>query len=185
MTSAQRGLRERMVRSRWFRWTIRISLGFLAILGVVNVALVVRDPSSASLIMAALIQPLVANTHPPPILGDQLAGANWRTEAEAGRKLTAFLQGKFPAGTSEGTLKSTLLNQRFKGPPVPPADCLPPGHAAPKDRASNSCPTDNPNKSLTYNWSNFPCDQRITIRWATDDSHNITLIKGIYSQWCL
>ena len=173
------------MRSRWFRWTIRVSLGFFAILGLVSVALVILYPSSAFLTIAILIDALVANTDPPPIVEDQLAGVDFRTQTEASRKLTALLQRKFPVGTNEATLESTLLNQGFKRLPVPPIDCLPPGQPVPAGGVFPVCPTHDANKTLKYRWGSVVCSQNIIIRWSADDRRNITRINGIYYMACL
>jgi hypothetical protein len=64
-------------------------------------------------LFAVLLQAVVSNTRPPAIAEDQLAVAD-RREDEASRNLTTLLQRRFPAGSSEGALISTLLNQGFK-----------------------------------------------------------------------
>jgi hypothetical protein len=164
---------------------IRVSVGFFAILGVVSAALVIRYQSNAFLTIAILIDALVANADPPPIVEDQLAGVDFRTQIEASRKLTALLQRKFPVGTSEGTLESTLLNQGFKPLPAPSTDCLPAGQPVPSGRDFSVCPMHDANKALKYRWSSVVCSQNIIIRWSADDRHNIKLINGTYYMACL
>jgi hypothetical protein len=148
-------------------------------------ALFIRDPSAAVLLTAILIQPLIAHTHPPPIAEDQLADASWRNQAEATRKLTALMQRKFPTGSSEGALKSTLQNQGFKPLPPPPVDCLPPGQPPPVGRVFTPCPTYDRRKTLEYGWGSGVCGQTITVRWSTDDRDNVTRVDASYYMACL
>ena len=91
-----------------------------------------------------LIQPLISNTHPPPILEDQLAGTN--NNADASRRLTALLQRRFLTGTSEGALKSALLNQRFS--PYRQGQCLPLYEPGPDDKIVSRCDAYDPNKAF-------------------------------------
>jgi hypothetical protein len=121
------------------RWMVRISLGFLVLLYVAIAAL--------SIVVAIiLIQPLISNTHPPPLLvqlyQDQPVGA--KSDGDANRTLTTLLQRRFPTGTSEGALKATLLDQGF-----------------------NSC---RPGHCLRYTWGRFPCGASLTVWWTVDHS---------------
>jgi hypothetical protein len=84
------------MKGRWFRWVIRISLGFPAILIVPIAALFILNPEGTIILIGVLIAPLIQNTHPPPIAEDQLVGVSWQSRAEGGRKLTAGLQAEVP-----------------------------------------------------------------------------------------
>jgi hypothetical protein len=176
---------EQMMRRRWLRWMIRIGLGIVATLGVAVVALFIYNPSGTVLLTAIFLQPLLANTRPPPIAEDQLAGANWQNQGEASRKLNGLLQRRFPAGTSEVTLRSTLLNQGFKPPPPPRADCVPPGQPTPVGRVFTRCPTGDQSKILQYEWGSGVCGQTITVRWSTGNDLKITSLDAGYYMACL
>jgi hypothetical protein len=126
---------------------------------------------------------LIHNAHPPPIAGDQIAGASWQNQAEVSRKLTELLQRKFPTGTSEDLLKSTLANQGFKPLPPPPGDCVPRGQSPPVGRVFTPCY--DPSNILKYDWGNGICGQTITVRWSTDDRHEITELHASYDMACL
>src|SRR5215469_5978391 len=97
---APKGLAGRTMK-RMFRWAIRISLTLLAALIVLFGALLIYEgvTTGHSLLIAILIQPLVANTRPPPIAEDQLTTANLRTD-DVSRNLSTLLQRTFPAGSS-------------------------------------------------------------------------------------
>jgi hypothetical protein len=63
------------------------------------------------------------HNHRPP----QIAGGVDLTSGYADARWSAVLQQKFPPGTSEALLKSTLLSQGFKHVSSPPPNCLRPG----------------------------------------------------------
>jgi hypothetical protein len=171
------------MKRRWYQWVIRISLGFLAILIVPVVVLFILKPEGTMILIGVLIAPLIHNTHPPPIAEDQLAGATWQNQAEVSRKLNELLQRKFPTGTSEDSLKSTLANQGFKLLPPPPGDCVPRGQSPPVGRVFTPCY--DPSNILRYDWGNGVCGQTITVRWSTDDHHGITDVHATYHVACL
>jgi hypothetical protein len=148
------------------RWLIRISLGFLVILGVAIAGLSIwtrTNPAAVVVYLAYLIQPFISNTHPPPILEDQLAGHGEESNSDASRRLTAFLQRRFPTGTSEGTLKSTLLDQGFS-----------PYREGGYD----------PNKTFEYMWGRLPCGASLTVSWTADDSGKIDKVTSAYRSVC-
>src|SRR5688500_11203499 len=174
-----------MIMRRWFRWVTRISLGLLAILIVLIVALFILNPSGTILGAAMLHHSLFGNTHPPPIAEDQLAGASWPSQTEASAKLTTLLQRRFPIGTNEDTARSILLSQGFKPLPPPPADCLPVGQPAPIGRAIAHCPTHDQSKILEYRWGGGVCAETSSGRWWTDDRHAITELDAAYYAACL
>ncbi|MBO0696205.1 MAG: hypothetical protein J2P56_08915 [Verrucomicrobia bacterium] len=144
------------MKRRWHHWAFGIFVGLMAIVFV-------GVPASIALLFVYGFAP----SYPPSIVRDQLKGAGLRNKHEVSRKLTALLRRKFPTGTSEGALKSTLLNQGFKPPPQPPADCVPPDDRGVVRRSYNICPPYDPGKALLYSWGNFPCGQTLVVRWST------------------
>jgi hypothetical protein len=172
-----------MMKRRWFRRVIRISLGFLAILIVPVAVLFILKPEVTIILIGVLIAPLIYNTHPPPIAEDQLVGASIWNLAETNRKLTASLQRKFPTRTSEDALKSTLLNQGFKPLPPPPGDCVPRGQLPPAGRVFTRCY--DPSDILRYDWGNGICHNIITVHWTTNDRREITDLNASYIPACL
>jgi len=149
---------------------MRIGLRLLAVFAILAMAIAVlsiRDPAGAALLAMFLILPLIANTHPPPIAEDLLANESWQNWNERSRKLTTLLQRRFPAEMNEGTLKSELLNQRFKPLPPPLADRLLKGQPTPLGRAFVVCPPYDQSKALEYAWGNGICRHTITVRWFT------------------
>jgi hypothetical protein len=172
-----------MMKRRWPRWIIRISLVFLAVITAAVAALFIANPAAVLMLLAMLINPLVANTSPPSITENELAGANWGNKADVDKNLTALLQRKFPVGTSEDSLKSTLLGQGFKPLPLPAANCIPPGQSQPVGRP---CPTYDRDKIFEYKWGDGAiCGSTITVRWATDDRRGITQLDSSYYVACL
>ena len=109
-----------------------------------------------------LIQPFISSTHPPPILEDQLAGGA-ESNSDASRRLTAFLQRRFPTGTSEGVLKSTLLDQGF----------------SPYRQGGYD-----PNKTFEYTWGRLPCGASLIVWWTADDSGKIDKVSSAYRSVC-
>lgn len=174
------------MKRRWLRWIIRISLVFLAVITAAIAALFIVNPTGALLLVAMLIHPLVANTSPPSIAESELAGANLENKADVDRNLTALLRRKFPVGTSEDSLKSTLLGQGFT--PLPPlaANCIPPGQPQPMGKVFTNCPTYDRDKILEYRWGDGAvCGSTVTVRWATDDRRGITQLDSSYYVACL
>jgi hypothetical protein len=60
---------------KWVRRVILISSGFIALLISIIAVGFALNPGATYLLLAMLIQPLIANTRPPPIAEDQLTGA--------------------------------------------------------------------------------------------------------------
>jgi hypothetical protein len=172
------------MKSRWFRWTIRILLGCIALVGVAFAALFIKDPIAARLLLAMLVYPLFGNTSPPAMLKADVTGM-WLKWDEASRKLTSHLQREFPIGTAETKLKSALLKQGFKPLPPPPSDCVPAGRELPPGRVYTSCPTRDLSMELVYRWGSPICTDSITVRWATDPADAITEISAGYYAACL
>jgi hypothetical protein len=168
---------------RLFRWVIRLSLGLLAVLIVAFGALFIFDRVAAVLLIAILIYPLVGNTQPPPIAEDQLAAPNLR---DASRNLSTLLQRKFPPGSSEGTLISTLSKQGFRPTQGPDGSegwswCM----ADPNDPTAQ-CGAYDPSKIYKYSWSEgIVCGSNIMVWWTTDDHGNLLKVMGEYRTACL
>jgi hypothetical protein len=172
-----------MMELAWGRWMTRIGLGILAALAAFGAVLCFRNPDRALLLAWVIVAPLVQNWHPPAVANGQITTEDWGHWDAASRKLTAVLERKFPTGTNETGLKSTLLGQGFKPPPSPPPDCLPRGQPAPVGRAYTPCyETSN---ILQYDWGHFPCRETITVWWTTGDNGEVTYINGSYHGACL
>src|ERR1700687_1664071 len=73
------------------------------------------------LVPAMLVVTLFANSSPPPVAEGQITGNDWLRWDDGSRKFTAVLTRRFPSGTKEAALKSTLLAQGFHFPAPPPA----------------------------------------------------------------
>src|SRR5258707_9143210 len=100
-----------MMKWRWPRWAIRISLAFLAVIIVAVAVLFILSPTALLLVLAIIFNSIFANTSPPPIVENTLAGANFGNRDEVNQNLTVLLRRNFPIGTSEDHLKSTLSGQ--------------------------------------------------------------------------
>jgi len=172
-------------RRRWLRWPLRFGLGLLGVVCAAIAALFLWKPEATLLILALLLQPLLENTHPPPIAADQLAGATFQNQSETNRKLNALFQQKFPAGTSEATLKAILLDQGFKPLPPPRPDCLPEGQPAPLHRTITRCPTGDRSRVLEYDWSRGICRATIDVTWSAADGQTVGDVKVGYRMGCL
>ena len=174
-----------MMKWRWPRWAIRISLAFLAVIIVAVAALFILSPTALLLVLAIIFNSIFANTSPPPIVENTLAGANFGNRDEVNQNLTVLLRRKFPIGTSEDHLKSTLSGQGFQPLPPPPANCIPPGQPQPVGRVFTTCPTNDRSKMLEYRWSGGVCGSTIAVIWATDDRREITHLDSSYYVACL
>jgi hypothetical protein len=168
-----------------------MSLGLLAVLLIAALgALLIFTPGEALLLIGILVQPLFYNTRPPPIAEDQLAGANWYKNDDASRNLSMLLQRRFPAGSSEGTLISTLLGQGFKPLRLAPNQgrCLPQYEARvdPNGHTMRArCDAYDPNKTYQYSWAGGVCGADVTVWWTTDDRGNLVKVLGAYDSVCL
>jgi hypothetical protein len=171
------------MKSRWLRWTKRIALGCVALLGLGLAALFIKAPTETIFLLEALVYSLFANDKPPPLFKDDLAGM-WNKWDEASQRLTSRLQQQFPAGTAEPLLKSALLKQGFELSPPPRSDCLPAGQEVPVGRVFTRCPTHDPSETLNYYWG-VVCTETITVRWTTDGVNAIAEVSGRYYAACL
>jgi hypothetical protein len=166
------------MKRRWTFWVVRIVLGLIAVFVLLCAVVFVRDPGGAMMVAYVLLEPVIANTHPPPIVNGV---SGWRDEGQ----LTRMLQQKFPAGTTEGVVKATLLRQGFKPLTPPPEKCVSRGETAPVGRIVYPCLPYDLDKALEYNWSNFPCGDTIRIWWKIGDNGAITEIGGYHGSACL
>src|SRR5689334_22392395 len=114
------------MKRRWTRLLVRIGLGSAAVL-LLPIALTLLDPDATWSLLTFVVRTATGSMRPPPIAADQIADANSQNLAETNRKLKVLFQQKFPPGSSEATLKATLLEQGFKPLPSPDKDCLPEG----------------------------------------------------------
>jgi len=97
---------------------------------------------------------------------------------------STLLQQKFPAGTSEAALKSTLRRQGFKPLPPPPADCLRRGETQQIGRVYIPCY--DPTNQLEYSWNaGFVCGETLRVAWTTDGAGGIADVRGSYDAGCL
>jgi len=175
-----------MPTSRAQRLMIGIGLAIPALLLVTAFMLFLLTPAATRLLVDGLLHPAIANTRPPAIFADQLLTPPVADKAETGRELTARLQHEFPVGTTQATLKETLLAQGFR-PVEPPQNCVQPVRNGElnSDRRSTVCPPQDQSRSLTYAWDDGACGATVWVRWSTDASEVITLLDAYYHSACL
>jgi hypothetical protein len=172
-----------MNRRGWGRWSVRIGLWIGAVFVAGGAALFVINPFGALVLVWFTVQILFSNSHPPAIAEGQITEDDWEHQNVAGQKLTDVLKRRFPIGTTEAVMKSTLLGQGFKLPAPPPRDCVPPGQIV--TIGHMGCPTYDVNKILLYHWGLIPCGETVTVEWTVDDSGGITSVRGGYYGVCL
>ena len=168
------------------RWMVGIGLAIPALLLVAGFALFLLTPATR-LLVDGLLHPAIANTKPPAMFADQLLAELVSDKAETSRRLTARLLQQFPVGTTEATLKKTLLAQGFRSIEQPP-DCVQPvqnGQPLRAGRPVAICPPQDQSKRLKYEWGDDACGATIWIHWSTDASDVITLLDGYYNSACL
>jgi hypothetical protein len=141
-------------------------------------------------VLAALFVNPFSNSSPPPIAEGQITEKDWHHWDDGGRKLTAVLTRRFPIGTNEATLKSTLLAQGFHFAKLPPPEnCVPPGQSAPVGVIFYHCLSPDRKKALErtleYIWGRFPCSQSLLVEWSVDDRGEIANVQGYYHGVCL
>jgi hypothetical protein len=138
----------------------RIVLAVLGILALCIAAISSLFPQQAKFIVAMIWSNLVANSGPPAIAEGHITNKDWLHWEDASKKFTAILVRKFPAGTSETVLKSTLLAQGFEAPSPPsPAlivGCIPEGKPKPVGRSYTLCPNWDVKRTLEYDWGGLP-----------------------------
>jgi hypothetical protein len=162
------------MRPAWIRWTVRIGLGlFAAFAALVGLATYRVGLQTTLLVASVILQPLIATTKPPAILAGQIG------DGPFGGDLTPFLRQRFPLGTNETVITTTLLRQGFRLP-KPPSACGPPA-----GQVILPCPVRQPSRTLEYEWSQFPCGDKATVWWTVGDHGAITDIGGRHSRVCL
>jgi len=92
---------------------------------------IIRFSSTARVAMILLIALLLNDSRPPPIAQGVITELDPPRFETASKKLTEALQSKFPIGSREEILKSSLLGQGFRSVEPPPSNCIPPGQHAP------------------------------------------------------
>lgn len=137
-------------------------LGTLLVLGFVAlIALAAFYPQQAMWIAFELLEP-----GPPPTARGLVSHADWGHLDVARERLTRALRERYPDGTPQRVLTAKLLDEGFKYDPRGRTD---PAYA----------------KTLTYEWSFFPCNEYVTVKWDTDARQRITFIEGSYYRICL
>jgi hypothetical protein len=120
------------------------------------------------------------HNHRPP----QIAAGVDLISGNADALWSAVLHQKFPPGTSEATLKSTLLSEGFTPVPPPPANCLRPGDRPKVGVLYIECYDSA--KQLKYKWNEgLVCSSTMSVAWTTDDTGALTSVKGGYYSACL
>ncbi|HXC55053.1 MAG TPA: hypothetical protein VNU97_07145 [Rhizomicrobium sp.] len=125
----------------------------------------------------------------PPPMADGIKCDNWRNCSQANAAFTEVLRRRFPLGTPENVLRSTLLAQGFRTLPVSITACLPRGQEAPIGKLVIECPAWdfnwNPRDYLAYGWGGPPCGTDLSVKWSADKSGKITHLEGYYDYTCL
>jgi hypothetical protein len=163
------------MKRTWLRQLARIGLGTLAVLVAMGAGLYIWNPEATTLVVAVILQPLLANTQPPAIFDGHLQSD----------EIADVLKQKFPIGTNEAALKMALFQAGFKPPKPPPAPCWPRGKPAPVGQLIFPCPAHAASQTLEFQWSNFPCGDTITVWWTTGDGGKVTQIGGYHTHGCL
>jgi hypothetical protein len=110
-----------------------------------------------------------SNTQPPAIVAGQI-------RTGAGDDLNTFFRQKFPVGTDETIVRTTLLQQGFTRP-HPALACRP--------RNGDPCPAYDLSRTLEYAWGRIPCGNQVVVWWTASDHGAITDIGGYHHFACL
>jgi hypothetical protein len=161
-------------------WSLAVLGAGLAVATILFPAKVLVPPLFALYWVSTLFH----NTKPPPIAEGIVLVSDPTRFAEVSARLSSVLQQKFPAGTSEAVLKSTLQRQGFKPIPPPPADCVRPGVTPPIGRVFVQC-YDATNQ-LRYEWGDgLVCGATVAVAWTTDGKGGVASVRGSYYSACL
>lgn len=129
----------------------------------------------------------LSNWHPPKMVVGYLSDDDWRRDrtAETSRKFTAFLEQKFPVGTDEANVRSSLIKAGFTPVSgVGRSECEKPVEIELIGWASVTCKV--PLNFFEYIWSNgIICGHSLIVRWSKEDPGGIVRIVGNYSTQCL
>jgi hypothetical protein len=111
----------------------------------------------------------------------------WRRDrtVDTSRKFTAFLEQKFPVGTDEANVRSSLIEAGFKPVSgVGRSECEKPVEIEPIGWAFVTCKV--PFNFFEYIWSGgIVCGHSLIVQWSKEDSGGIVRIVGNYSTHCL
>ena len=156
---------------RWLLWPLLV----LAVLFV-------------SIVGFALYWNFGTHFHPPPIAAGICR--DWSKCEDPGAAFDAILRHRFPPGTPESLLRSTLMAQGFANFDNPDVSTC-----QQKDRAPSSlgtvldCPDWDPHwdphNRLTFGWGDMACSDVLTVQWSADAAKNITHIAGGHYYVCL
>lgn len=168
----------------------RFALWFLTILAIVAVTfsgLLVFSPSTR-LVMGIMLSGL-NDPGPPPIAQGVITQEDWPNFEAASAKLTRVLQSKFPIGSKDDVLRSTLMEQQFRPMEPPPPDCIPPDQQAPAGVVFYLCLTpeqeEKRKRTLVYKWGGGVCVSTISVVWSSDETNALTHVEGSYYGTCL
>ena len=124
----------------------------------------------------------------PPIM-EGIECADRLRCGEAAREFTAVLERRFPVGTPENLIETTLIRQGFSRDSEIPTRCVLPGHPSPIGELVITCPfgdpTWNPKRRLVYGLGGFPCNKSIVVLWSVDDENKTAHIRGGFGGGCL
>jgi hypothetical protein len=175
---------EQAMASNQVRYIPRVSLALLLTAAIIAAFYVAYVATAGRLLENALLLawavglgPLFSNSHPPATADGLFTSWDSRLWGEDHRKFIAILEQKFPVGTNEAQLKSTLLSQGFK--PATARNC------EPESNVYHRCPPHDQRKGLSYAWNSFPCGQFIEVWWTAGDSGDINWISGNHFGGCL
>jgi hypothetical protein len=130
---------------------------------------------------------ILSNWHPPKMVVDYISGDDWRRDrtVDTSRKFTAFLEQKFPVGTDEANVRSSLIEAGFKPVSgVGRSECEKPVEIEPIGWAFVTCKV--PFNFFEYIWSGgIVCGHSLIVQWSKEDSGGIVRIVGNYSTHCL
>jgi hypothetical protein len=169
----------------------RVGIWFVAILALFAATIsgiLVFDPT-ARLVVGVLMAPLFINAGPPPIAQGVITKMDWPHFEAASKKMTEVLQSKFPVGSKEDILRSSLLGQGFRSMEPLPTNCIPPGQAAPVGVVFYRCLTpqaeEQRKKTLVYEWGNGICREKLFVIWSSDQLGVLTDVRSHYDGACL
>ncbi|HEV2504900.1 MAG TPA: hypothetical protein VGV39_17625 [Mesorhizobium sp.] len=168
----------------------RYALWLLAIFAILMAALsgLLFLSPSARLVTGIFIAGL-SDPGPPPIAQGVITESDWPHFEAASIKLTKVLETKFPAGSKEDFLKSTLTDQHFRTVDPPPSDCIPPDQPVPAGVVSYQCLTskqeEERKRTLVYKWGGGFCVNTISVVWSSDETNALTHVEGSYYGRCL
>lgn len=168
----------------------RYALWLLAMLAILTAALsgLLFLSPSARLVTGLFIAGL-SDPGPPPIAQGVITQEDWPHFEAASIKLTKVLQSKFPAGSKDDVLRSTLTSQNFRPVDPPPSDCVPADQPAPAGVVFYPCLTakqeEERKRTLVYKWGSGVCMNTISVIWSSNEMNALTHVEGTYYGRCL